>query len=850
MAITRAALPNPPPIQTFGVAQKLELKTVPSGVALNFQEHSPEEDSASIHKEVGPAEIPSLSPPVDSRCGTTDPPENGADVKGDREEELLSQDDTDPHSRDCHAMPTDCAADTEPLSARSHREPQGEPEEDDMVIAEAVEKVDETQGVLSQLQHSTVSEATAILARHARSPGIVHTAFQRLDDLFCESEANREEALQAATVTCVLDTMKLDMHDSSVDIHACALSVLSSLSFTKELQMEIVERNGIGCILNVMKSQHASAKVQFRACRALCNISYESGDIQLQMVGEGCIPILTSAMERFLSSAKVQAEGCGVFCNLAANNESNYRLILEHGGLSAVVQAMSMHGSQLGVLYKGCSALCSLTMVPSCHAQAMDEGAAATVIKSMLMHPDNNELLYKGCGVLANLSQTPQFAAIVAKQGGVAAVVKGLTGPSSDLRLQCKGLRALHAVSKCRETHAQMVRQGAIEAALQLMQMHEQEVEVQERACAILACVSKDRAGIDKIAWQVEGVDAIMRAMLTNPSNDLVVMEGSNALAMLALHEGAKTKILQSSFLTAALEIRERRRMPAAVHTAVTRLERALYPMDSFLAKEAPDTRDTVRRSKVKGDQRPISATLQAVSRPPRPFSASVTKRVRRPASATFASGSGAMLVKDLRRGLGKENTVDSNLVLQHHIEELRNEAETLRHENLKMLTGAADSIAALRDVHGLPVGTTIKQRPASALRAISPYGALSAAPLRPPSGRSIRVSKEGKVRAPVKADNHHAPQLEPLRDAPARPGSAPSVGVDQEQAESHSLDHAHGRGLERDPDVADRIHRLIETGRTNEQVARHFSLLDLGITAQEVAACRKAHDCLAGAHA
>ena len=105
-------------------------------------------------------------------------------------------------------------------------------------------------------------------------------------------------------------------------------------------------------------------------------------------------------------------------------------------------------------------------------------------------------------------------------------------------------------------------------------------------------------------------------------------------------------------------------------------------------------------------------------------------------------------------------------------------------------------------------------------------------------------------MRAPVKAANHYAPQLEPLKDAPARPESAPSVGVEQEQAESHSLDHAHRRGLERDPEVADRIHRLIETGRTNEQVARHFSLLDLGITAQEVAACRKAPDCLAGVHA
>ena len=236
----------------------------------------------------------------------------------------------------------------------------------------------------------------------------------------------------------------------------------------------------------------------------------------------------------------------------------------------------------------------------------------------------------------------------------------------------------------------------------------------------------------------------------------------------------------------------------------------------------------------MKGDQRPISATLQAVSRPPRPFSATVSKRIRRPASATFASGSGATLVKDLRRGLGKENKLDSNLVLQHQIEELRNEAETLRHENLKMLTGAADSIATLRDVHRLPVGTTIKRRPASALRAVSPYGALSAAPLRPPSGRSIRVSKEKKDREHNTA-RHAVTQLEPLKALKARPGSAPAIRV---EVGDNSLETAQ-QSVGRDQEVLDCICRLIDTGRTDGQVARHFSLLEHCVTPDEVAACR-----------
>ena len=39
--------------------------------------------------------------------------------------------------------------------------------------------------------------------------------------------------------------------------------------------------------------------------------------------------------------------------------------------------------------------------------------------------------------------------------------------------------------------------------------------------------------------------------------------------------------------------------MPAAVHISVQKLSRALFPLDSLLRGEAPDTRDSIRRSKV-----------------------------------------------------------------------------------------------------------------------------------------------------------------------------------------------------------------------------------------------------------
>ena len=768
-------------------------------------------------------------------------------------EASLSQNDTDERTHENQSQLSQGVAETEPLSARSHHEPEADALSDaaeaaEVDVADAASSqnagdsidTDETKGVLSALLTAGVSAVSQILHEHAGCHAVVHTAFQRLDELCNDSQENRRGALEEGIATQVLNC--LNTCDATVDLHASGLSLLSSLSFEKELQFLIFENDGIGTILRIMQMQQASAKIQFRGCRALCNLGYESEQIQLQMVGQGCIPVIVSSMGIFLSSSKVQAEGCGVLCNLSANNDSNFKLIIQHGGLSAIVQAMSMHGSQLGVLYKGCCALCSLTAIPESHFQAMDEGAASTVVKSMLMHPDACELLYKGCGVLANLAQTPKFAAIIAKQGGMAAIIKGaMTGPASDVRLQSKGLKALHILCKTRETQPQIVRQGAVQATIEVMMMNPGEEELQERACAVLSRIARDRhSGIDK--WQHRGVEAVLCAMQSHSSNQTVIMEGSAALSVLALYEGAKDKIVEAAILPGIKSMLQKCKVSATVHSAVRKLERALYPLDSFLADEAPDTRETVRQSKNKGDVlRPISATLQAVSRPPRPMSAALTRRSRRPASASFASGSGAMLVKDLRRGLGKENNIDDNLLLQHEIEALRNEAETLRHENLKMMSGAAESIVALRDLHGVRVNTTVKRRPASAMRSSSPYAAIAAAaPLRPPSGKSIRVSKEnkGKMAAEKSSDRQPVPKLEPVR-FPSRPGSAPALRLGLPLWHTLSSEPAQ-QSAERDIEVLDNINRLIATGRTNEQVARHFSLIDFGISIDEVEACRK----------
>jgi hypothetical protein len=765
----------------------------------------------------------------------------------ERCEEALSQNDTDEHAHENQSQLFGCIAEIEPLSARSHHEPQADALSEaadtadlaDAVVdqnAEVLVDIDETKGVLSALLNSSVSAVAQILNKHEGCPAVVHAAFQRLDELCNDSQESRREALDEGIVNLVLNHLNTCV--AGVDLHASGLSLLSSLSFDKELQLLIFHNDGIGTILRNMQMQQTSAKIQFRGCRALCNIGYESEQIQLQMVGQGCIPVIVSAMERFLSSSKVQAEGCGVLCNLSANNDSNFKLIIKHGGLSAIVQAMSMHGSQLGVLYKGCCALCSLTTIPDSHSEAMDAGAASTVIKSMLMHPDNCELLYKGCGVLANLAQTPKFAATIAKQGGVAAIVKGaMTGPASDVRLQCKGLKALYNLCKTHETQAQIDRQGAVEATIEAMMMNQREEELQEKACAILSLIARHRpCGIDN--WQHRGVEAVLCAMQANSSNQIVIMEGSAVLSMLALYEGAKDRILEASVLPHIKSVLKTCKVSATVHSAVRKLERALYPLDSCPADEALATRDTVRQTKNKGDVlRPISA---AVSRPPRPMSAAVTRRSRRPASASFASGSGAMLVKDLRQGLGKENDVDRNLLLQHEIEALRNQAEFLRHENLKMMSDAAESITALRDVHGVRVHTTVKRRPTSAMMS-SPYTALSAiVPLRPPSGKSIRVSKENKGKMVVEnsSERQHVAKLQPMKLL-SRPSSAPAPCL--ELPVCHKLSPELERKCsERDSEILQNINRLIATGRTNEQVARHFSLVDFGISIDEVEACRQ----------
>lgn len=834
---------NALPVQTFDIAHSSRLVPMPVGVALDFQEHASE--SAETLQPGSHDTAVTVAEGGQPKVEEGDDPSLGKELL-DTYEQTLSQNNTHDKTHESATQASESIQNSEPLSARSHHDPQTDAlavNTDKDTNAESSLEHTETRGILSALTTASVSSATQILTRHSSCQLVAHAVFQRLDELCNDSVSNRQGASEAGTVEQVLRC--LNTHEASADSHASALSLLSSLSFSKELQYNIVDKDGINTILRLMKAQQASVKIQFRACRALCNLGYESEEIQLQMVGQGGIPVVLSAMEKHLSSSKVQAEGCGVLCNLAANNESNFKSILAHGGISAIVQAMSMHGSQLSVLYKGCCALCSLTMTTDSHSQAVEEGAASTVIKSMLMHPDHHDLLYKGCGVLANLSQTPKFASMIAKQGGVAAIVKGLTGPASDCRLQGKGLRALCAMCKASETLTQMVRQGAIEATIQIMTKHEKEVELQERACVILSHVVRNRAINDKTALQQQSVHAILRAIMIHTNNESVIIEGSNALAVLALQEGAKEKILQASVLPHAQEMLEKCRMSANAYAAVKRLERALHPLDSFLDGEAPDTRDTIRRSKskVKGEQRPISAILQSL-RPPRTVSAAAVRLSRRPASATFASGSGAMLVKDLRRALGKDE-VDGNLLIQHQIEALRSEAETLRHENLKMMAGAADSIAALRDVHGVEIVTTVKRRPVSALNTIkpSPYASVSTAGLlRPPSGKCIRVSKDGKRAIGERQTNIQLAPLGGRGDFTKSEPREPSVrGMQLEVAAlvKHSPEPEQAK-VPMDASVLDSIHGLIATGRTNEQVARHFSLLDFGITADDVEACRR----------
>ena len=296
-------------------------------------------------------------------------------------------------------------------------------------------------------------------------------------------------------IDMIVSALAVFSENSEIQIDACR--ALSHLSIDHESRMLISSQGGLILLVNAMNRFRDDVDLLEAACSALLNLSSDAEEQVL--AGSNVVDTVINVMRYQVNSAKLQEKGLGVLQNVSMRSKEAKRAIAEAGGIEAVTFTIKEFMGSPYVLERAFTTMWSLAVLEENQGLIADAGGIGLVVNGMMANITYEKVQKQACGCLCTLSSNSRNKTLIRDVGGVDSIVYAMWAHYNSDNLQIEACRALSSLAVNVQTNEVMIAtDGEISAIISAMRRFPNSERLQEHACVALRnfLLSADNAAL------------------------------------------------------------------------------------------------------------------------------------------------------------------------------------------------------------------------------------------------------------------------------------------------------------------------------------------------------------------
>ena len=314
--------------------------------------------------------------------------------------------------------------------------------------------------------------------------------------------------VQTDGIDMIVNALALFCDDNVVQSQAC--KALSHLSIDEESRMLIASLGGLMLLGNTMRANMDTLDLLEGALSAVLSLSADA-DIEL-LIESDIIAVVVAVMRHHRTNSQIQEFGMGVLQNISMRNFDSKQTIADVGGIIAVTDCIREFMGSPTVLERAFTTLWSLAVLDENQAIIAECDGINLVVNGMMTAITYEGVQKQGCGCLCTLSSDSRNKGLIQNVGGVDSIVYAMWGHYASEEIQVEACRALSSLAVDALTNEVMIASdGEVNAIISAMRRFPMSERLQEHGCVALRNFLLSADNVDIIKSNEHEVNALVQ---------------------------------------------------------------------------------------------------------------------------------------------------------------------------------------------------------------------------------------------------------------------------------------------------------------------------------------------------
>ena len=314
--------------------------------------------------------------------------------------------------------------------------------------------------------------------------------------------------VQTDGIDMIVNALALFCDDNVVQSQAC--KALSHLSIDEESRMLIASLGGLMLLGNTMRANMDTLDLLEGALSAVLSLSADA-DIEL-LIESDIIAVVVAVMRHHRTNSQIQEFGMGVLQNISMRNFDSKQTIADVGGIIAVTDCIREFMGSPTVLERAFTTLWSLAVLDENQAIIAECDGINLVVNGMMTAITYEGVQKQGCGCLCTLSSDSRNKGLIQNVGGVDSIVYAMWGHYAAEEIQVEACRALSSLAVDALTNEVMIASdGEVNAIISAMRRFPMSERLQEHGCVALRNFLLSADNVDIIKSNEHEVNALVQ---------------------------------------------------------------------------------------------------------------------------------------------------------------------------------------------------------------------------------------------------------------------------------------------------------------------------------------------------
>jgi hypothetical protein len=289
--------------------------------------------------------------------------------------------------------------------------------------------------------------------------------------------------VQTDGIDMIVNALALFADDGVVQSQAC--KALSHLSIDEESRMLIASLGGLMLLGNTMRGNMQDLDLLEGALSAVLSLSADA-DVEL-LIESNIVAVVVAVMRQHPTYSQLQEFGMGVLQNISMRCFDSKQTIADAGGIIAVTECIREFMGSPAVLERAFTTLWSLAVLDQNQALIADADGINLVVNGMMTAISYEGVQKQGCGCLCTLSSDSRNKGLIQNVGGVDSIVFAMWAHYASEDIQVEACRALSSLAVDAQTNEVMIASdGEVNAIISAMRRFPVSDRLQEHACVAL----------------------------------------------------------------------------------------------------------------------------------------------------------------------------------------------------------------------------------------------------------------------------------------------------------------------------------------------------------------------------